>query len=156
MCSCWTFNNSDICCFQHTVKHGSYTWIHRRPPPQRRQHSLAMHDVLDMLSQVELTSAEYLSIMRDMDDMDPFGVMDLSDSPLGEPGPCLDPIDSDEEGMDFFEMAALSEALVSGVDDFGPEDFDDEEFNPMETALLSMMMQSNIDEDEEDYSDDEY
>jgi len=115
-----------------------------------------MHDVLDMLSQVELTSAEYLSIMRDMDDMDPFGVMDLSDSPLGEPGPCLDPIDSDEEGMDFFEMAALSEALVSGVDDFGPEDFDDEEFNPMETALLSMMMQSNIDEDEEDYSDDEY
>jgi len=142
------------------VKPGSYTWIHRRPPPpQRRQNNLNMNEMLDMLSDVDLTSAEYLSIMRDsdlFDDMDPFGMIDISDRLAGESGLCFGPFDSDEEGVDFFQMAALSEALVSGVDDFGLEDFDDEEFNPMEAALLSMMMHSNIDEDEEEEYSDEY
>ena len=48
----------------------------------------------------------------------------------------------------------MSDALVSGVDDFGPEDFDNEELNPMEAAFLSMMMHSNMEEDEE-YSDED-
>ncbi|XP_047152288.1 E3 ubiquitin-protein ligase makorin-like isoform X1 [Vigna umbellata] len=167
-CKHFNFGNGNCpfgaCCFyKHTVKPGSYTWIHRRPPPppQRRQNNL--NEMLDMLSDVDLTSAEYLSIMRDsdlFDDMDPFGMIDISDRLAGESGLCLGPFDSDEEGVDFFQMAALSEALVSGVDDFGLEDFDDEEFNPMEAALLSMMMHSNIDEDEdedeEEYSDEYY
>nr|KYP54364.1 E3 ubiquitin-protein ligase makorin [Cajanus cajan] len=163
-CKHFNFGNGNCpfgasCFYKHTVKPGSYTWIHHRPPPQRRQNNFGMYDMLDMLSEVDLSSAEYYSIMREsefFDDMDPFEMMDISDRLAGESGPCLGPFDSDEEDMDFFQMAALSEALVSGVDDFGPEDFD-EEFNPMEAALLSMMMHSNIeDEDEEDYSDEDF
>ncbi|KAK7401510.1 hypothetical protein VNO78_13050 [Psophocarpus tetragonolobus] len=147
------------CFYKHTVKPGSYTWIHHRPPPQRRQNHFDMYNMLDMLSEVELTSTEYFSIMRDsdfFDDMDPLEMMDLSDRLAGESGPCLGPFDSDEDDdMDIFRMTVLSEALVSGVDDFTPEDFD-EDFNPMEAALISMMMQSNIDEEDEDYSDEYY
>ncbi|KAK7334616.1 hypothetical protein VNO80_26376 [Phaseolus coccineus] len=162
-CKHFNFGNGNCpfgasCFYKHTVKPGSYTWIHCRPPPQRRQNNITMNDMLEMLSDVDLTS----SIMRDsgfFDDMDSFGMMDISDSLGGESGPCFGPFDSDEEDTDFFQMAALSEALVSGVDDFGPEDFVDEEFNPMEAALLSMMMHSNIDDDdddEEEYSDEFY
>ncbi|CAJ1958823.1 unnamed protein product [Sphenostylis stenocarpa] len=139
--SCLTFNNYGICCFQHTVKPGSYTWIHRRPPPPpRRQNNFNMYDMLDILNDVDLTSAEYFSIVRHPEFFD--DMMDISDTLGGELGPCLGPFDSDEEGVDIFQMAALSEAL--DVDDFGPEVFDDEEFNPMDAALLSMMMHSIV------------
>ncbi|KAL2330812.1 hypothetical protein Fmac_018393 [Flemingia macrophylla] len=166
-CKHFNFGNGNCpfgasCFYKHTVKPGSYTWIHHRPPPYRRHNNFDMYDMLDMLSDVDISSAEYYSIMRDselFDDMDSFEVMDISDRLAGESGPCLGPFDSDEEDMDMdiFQMAGLSEALFSGVDDFGPEDFDDEDFNPMEAALLSMMMHSNIEgEDEEDYSDEEF
>lgn len=156
----YSFNDFDICHFQHIVKPGSYTWIHHRPPPQHRPNNFDMYDVLDMLSEVDLSSGEFYSIMRDsefFDGMDPFEMMAISDSLASGSGPCLNPFDSDEEegDLDFFQMAALSEALASGVDDFGPEDFDNEELNPMEAALLSMMMHSNM-EDEEEESDEDY
>ena len=123
-----------------------------------------MYDMLDMLQDVDLTSAEYFSIMRGsdfFDDMDPFEMMDISHRLAGDSGPCLGLFDSDEEDLDIFQMAALSEVLASGVDDFGPEDFGDEDFNPMEAALLSMMMHSNMKDeddydDEEEYSDEDY
>lgn len=143
---------------QHTVKPGSYTWIHNRPPPQRRENKFDMYDMLDMLNEVDLSSGELYSIMRDsefFDDMDPFEMMAMSDAMANGSGPCLGPFDSDEEDMDIFQMAALSEALVSGVDDFGPEDFGNEELNPMEAALFSMMMHSNIDEEEDEEDSDE-
>ncbi|KAK7271587.1 hypothetical protein RJT34_27616 [Clitoria ternatea] len=148
------------CFYKHTVKPGSYTWIHHRPPPQRRQNNFSMYEMLDMLSEVDLSSAEYYSIMRGLDffdDMDPFEMMAVSDRLAGGSGPCFGPFDSDDEDMNFFRMAALSEALASGVDDFDPEDFDDEAFDPMETALISMMMQSNMeDEEDEEDSDEDY
>ncbi|KAG4958130.1 hypothetical protein JHK85_044510 [Glycine max] len=167
-CKHFNFGNGNCpfgasCFYKHTVKPGSYTWIHHRPPPQRRQNHFDVHDMLNMLQDVDLTSAEYFSIMRDSDlydDMDPFEMM-VSDRLAGDSGPCLGPFDSDEEDLDIFQMAALSEVLASGVDDFGPEDFGDEDFNPMEAALLSMMMHSNMededdDDDEEEYSDEDY
>jgi E3 ubiquitin-protein ligase makorin len=155
------------CFYKHTVKPGSYTWVHRRPPPQRRPNNFDMYDVLDMLSEVDLTSGEFYNIMRDsefFDGMDPFELMALSDSLAAGSGPCLGPFDSDDEDNEYnvFRMAAMSEALASGVDDFGPDDFDDE-FDPMDAALLTMMMHSHIEDDDEDveddeeeYSDDEY
>jgi E3 ubiquitin-protein ligase makorin len=155
------------CFYKHTVKPGSYTWVHRRPPPQRRPNNYDMYDVLDMLSEVDLTSGEFYNIMRDsefFDGMDPFEMMALSDSLAAGSGPCLGPFDSDDEDNEYnvFRMAAMSEALASGVDDFGPDDFDDE-FDPMDAALLTMMMHSHIEDDDEDveddeeeYSDDEY
>lgn len=157
-----------MCYFQHTAKPGSYTWKHNRPPPSsRRPNHFDMHDMLDMLSEVDLQSGEFYSIMRDsefFDGMDPFEMMAISDSlASGSGGPCLNPFDSDEdgEGSEIFRMAALSEALSSGVDYFGPEDFDD--IDPMEAALISMMIHSQMeedfeeDEDEEDgYTDEDY
>jgi E3 ubiquitin-protein ligase makorin len=122
-----------------------------------------MYDVLDMLSEVDLTSGEFYNIMRDsefFDGMDPFEMMALSDSLAAGSGPCLGPFDSDDEESEFnvFRMAAMSEALASGVDDFGPDDFDDE-FDHMDAAFLSMMMHSHIEDDDEDdeeeYSDDD-
>ncbi|XP_027340271.1 E3 ubiquitin-protein ligase makorin-like [Abrus precatorius] len=162
-CKHFDFRNGNCpfgasCFYKHTVKPGSYTWIHNRPPPQRRQNNFDMYDMLDMLSEVDLSSSEYYSIMRDsefFDDMDPFDMMAISDRLTGGSGPCLGPFDSDDEEMGIFQMAALSEELVAGVDDFGPEDFDDEEFNPMEAAILSMMMHSNMDEEEEEDSDED-
>ncbi|KAK7323496.1 hypothetical protein VNO77_26972 [Canavalia gladiata] len=164
-CKHFNFGNGncpfgDSCFYKHTVKPGSYMWIHHRPPPQPRQ-NVDMYDVIDILSEVDLSSGEYYSIMRDtpfFDDMDPFEMMAMPDRLTGGSGPCVGPFDSDDEYMYIFQMAALSEALVSGVDDFGPEDFDDEEFNPMEAALISMMLHSNMEEGEEEdeYSDEDY
>lgn len=185
------------CFYKHTVKPGSYTWRHRRPPPQRRQNHFDMHDMLDVLGEVDLSSGEFYSIMRDSDffeGMDPFEMMALSDSLAGGSGPCLGPFDSDDDddddgfrvsqmaamqeamaiGMDafgpdddeeefnVFRMAAMQEAMVSGIDDFGPDDFPG--IDPMDAALISMMMHSHMDdeeededyEDEEEYTDDEY
>ncbi|KAE9621488.1 hypothetical protein Lal_00032589 [Lupinus albus] len=152
------FGNS--CFYKHPVKPGSYTWIHNRPPSQRRPNNYDMYDMLDMLSEVDLSSGELYSIMRDsefFDDMDPFEMMAISDAMGTGDGPCLGPFDSDDDevDMDFFPMATLSEALASGVDDFGPEDFDNGEIDLMEAAMLSMMIHSNIEEEEED-SDEEY
>nr|BAC77412.1 makorin ring-zinc-finger protein [Pisum sativum]BAC81564.1 makorin RING finger protein [Pisum sativum] len=150
------------CFYKHTVKPGSYTWIHHRPPPQRKQTDFDMYDMLDMLSEVDLSSGEFYSIMRDsefFDEMDPLEMMALSDSLAGGSVPCLGPFGSDDEGDNFnvFRMAAMSEALDNlddfGPDDFGPDDFDPDDFDeldPMEAALISMMMHSNIDEDSED------
>ncbi|KAJ1434370.1 Zinc finger, CCCH-type [Sesbania bispinosa] len=158
-CKHFNFGNGNCpfgtsCFYKHTVKPGSYTWIHNRPPPQHRPNNFDMYDMLDMLSEVDLSSGEFYSIMRDsefFEDMDPFEMMTISDTLASGSGPCLGPFDSDdEEDMDIFQMAALSEALVSGVDDFGPEDFHDEELNPMEAALLSMMMRSNMEEEDSD------
>ena len=117
-----------------------------------------MYDVLDVLGgEADLSSGELYSIMRDselFDEMDPYEMMAISDILGNGPSPC--PFDSDDEDEDwnFFRMASMSDALVSGVDDFGPEDFDNEELNPMEAAFLSMMMHSNMEEDEE-YSDED-
>ncbi|CAI8596183.1 unnamed protein product [Vicia faba] len=152
------------CFYKHTVKPGSYTWIHNRPPPQRKQNNFDMYDVLDMLSEVDLSSGEFYSIMRDsefFDGMDQFEMMALSDSLASGSAPHLGPFESDDEGetFDFFRMAAMSEALDDfGPDDFGPDDFGPDDFDlddlddldPMEAALISMMMHSHIDEDSED------
>ncbi|KAK7243589.1 hypothetical protein RIF29_38394 [Crotalaria pallida] len=157
------FGNS--CFYKHTVKPGSYAWIHKRPPPHRRPNNYDMYDVLDMLSDVDLSSGELYSIMSGSEifnDMDPFDMMALSDAMGNGSGPCFGPFDiddddddddDDDEDMDFFRMGAFSEALASGMDDFGPEDFDNEGISSMEAALLSMMMHSHIEEDsdEEDY-----
>jgi len=172
------------------VKPGSYTWRHRRPPPQRRQNHFDMHDMLDVLGEVDLSSGEFYSIMRDSDffeGMDPFEMMALSDSLAGGSGPCLGPFDSDDDddGFRVSQMAAMSEAMALGMDAFGPDDDDEEEFNvfrmaamseamasgiddfgpddfhgidPMDAALISMMMHSHMDDedDDEEYEDEEY
>nr|AFK37020.1 unknown [Lotus japonicus] len=139
------------CFYKHTVKQGSYTDIHRKPPPRHRPNNYDMYDVLDMLNEVDLQPEEYYSIMRDsefFDEMDACEMMALSQS--------MGLYNSDEEDeYNFFQMAAFSEAMASGVDDFGHEDFENEEFNPMEAALFSMMMHSNMEEEEEDDDDDD-
>lgn len=62
---------------QHTVKPGSYTWIHHRPPPPRRRNRVSMNSMLDALEQLwsldELIGAgeEY-----DGEDMDYFYDLD--------------------------------------------------------------------------------
>ncbi|XP_004499871.1 E3 ubiquitin-protein ligase makorin-like isoform X1 [Cicer arietinum] len=157
------------CFYKHTVRPGSYTWVHNRPPhnrpppPRRNQNNFGMNDVLEMLGEVDLSGGEFYSIMRDMDifeGMDPFEMMAIADSLAGGSAPCMGPFDSNDEGddeFDLFQMAALSEALADGVDDFGPDDFYDE-MDPMDAALLSMMMHSHMEEDDEDeeYSDEQY
>ncbi|CAL0310305.1 unnamed protein product [Lupinus luteus] len=120
-----------------------------------------MYDMLDMLSEVNLSSEELYSIMRGSglyNDMDPFEMMAISDAMASGDGPCLGPFDSDDDevNMDFSRMTSLSEALASGVDDIGPEDFGNDEMAHMEAALLSMMMHSNIEEEEEEEYSDEY
>ncbi|KAL1346298.1 hypothetical protein HN51_019985 [Arachis hypogaea] len=146
------------CFYKHTVKPGSYTWIHKRPPPRRRPNNLDMYDVLDMLGDVDLSGGELYSIMRDndmFDEMDPYEMMAISDMLVTGPGPC--PFDSEEDDdVDFIRMTSLAEALASGVDDFGPDDFRNDALDPMEAALFSMMMHSNIEEDEEDSDDEIY
>lgn len=151
------------------MRPGSYTWVHNRPPhnrpppPRRNQNNFGMNDVLEMLGEVDLSGGEFYSIMRDMDifeGMDPFEMMAIADSLAGGSAPCMGPFDSNDEGddeFDLFQMAALSEALADGVDDFGPDDFYDE-MDPMDAALLSMMMHSHMEEDDEDeeYSDEQY
>lgn len=146
------------------MKPGSYTWIHHRPPPQRKETNIDMYDMLDMLSEVDLSSGEFYSIMRDsefFDGMDQLEMMALSDSLASGSGPHFGPFESDDEGetLNLFRMAAMSEALDDfgpddfGPDDFGPDDFDLDdldELDPMEAALISMMMHSHIDEDSED------
>ncbi|KAE9590468.1 hypothetical protein Lal_00023419 [Lupinus albus] len=168
-CKHFNFGNGScpfgsICFYKHTVKPGSYSWIHNRPPPQRRPNNYDMYDMLDMLSEVDLSSGELYSVMRGSglyNDMDPFEMMAISDAMASGDGPCFGPFDSDvdddeEVDMDFFRMTSLSEALASGEDDFGPEDFENDEMGRMEAALLSMMMHSNIEEEEEEEYSDEY
>ncbi|XP_061342992.1 E3 ubiquitin-protein ligase makorin-like [Gastrolobium bilobum] len=155
-CKHFNFGNGNCpfgttCFYKHTVKPGSYMWIHDRPPPQRRPNNFDMYDMLDMLSDFDLSTGEFYSIMRDsefFDDMDPLEIMTISDTLASGSGPCFGPFDSDDEDLDIFQIAALSEALDSGVDDFGPEDFENEELNPMEAALFSMMMHSDVEEED--------
>ncbi|KAI4323391.1 hypothetical protein L6164_023003 [Bauhinia variegata] len=140
------------CFYKHTVKPGSYTWIHHRPPP-RRGNRFSKYNMLDMLSEFDLEGDEYYSIMRDsefLSGMDPFELIPWSDmlSSGSGPGP-FGPDNEDEDSDDgnIFRMAALSDALVdAGIDDdFDPEE-SDEEMNPMEAALISMML-SNVAEE---------
>ncbi|MED6125300.1 hypothetical protein PIB30_067251 [Stylosanthes scabra] len=144
------------CFYKHTVKPGSYTWIHKRPPPRRRPNNFDMYDVLDILGGDDLSGGESYSIMRDsdlFDEMDRYEMMAISDILGAGPGPC--PFDSDEDDdLDFLRMVSLSDALASGVDDLSPDDFSNDVLNPMEAAFFSMLMHSNIEEDEE-ASDDE-
>jgi E3 ubiquitin-protein ligase makorin len=73
-----------LLCFQHTVKPGSYTWRHLRPPPRRprphRTNFVAMDDSFDVFEPLEgledynaedlfneeLTSLEMALLLMDM------------------------------------------------------------------------------------------
>ena len=142
---------------QHTVKPGSYTWVHGRPPPvsrrvnNNRNRNRNVNDMLNMLREFDLESGEFYSIMREtecFEDMDPFEMMSLSDMLASSgSGPFFNPGDSDDEEMDFFQMAALSEALDCSYDNFCATGLDSDDWSPMDEAFLSIM-QSNMDEDE--------
>lgn len=126
-------------------------WRHGRPPPARRpraQNNMDMYDMIDMLSEFDLHSGEFYSIMRDcefFEDMDPYEVMAISDMLAGSGPRFFHDEDSDDDEMGFFEMAALS-AVLDGSDD--------EELNPSEAAFLSMIMQSDMEEGSEEDEDD--
>ncbi|MED6148977.1 hypothetical protein PIB30_058027 [Stylosanthes scabra] len=147
------------CFYKHTVKPGSYTWIHKRPPPRRRPNNFDMYDVLDILGGDDLSGGESYSIMRDsdlFDEMDRYEMMAISDILGAGPGPCPFDSDEDDDDLDFLQMVSLSDALASGVDDLSPDDFSNDVLNPMEAAFFSMLMHSNIEEDEEDSDDEIY
>lgn len=75
------------------------------------------YDILDMLSEFDLESGEFYSIMRDSEffqDMDPFEMMVASDILASESGQTFfgeEEGSSDDEEMGSFQMAALSEVL---------------------------------------------
>ncbi|KAK4285516.1 hypothetical protein QN277_002207 [Acacia crassicarpa] len=162
-CKHFDFGNGNCpfgarCFYKHTVKPGSVMWRHGKPPPpprrRRAQNNMAMYEMIDMLSGFDLQSGEFFSIMRDseyFEDMDPYEVMTLSDmlASSGSGPRFFDDEDSDDDGLGFLEMAALSASLE---DPF--EDFDNDELMPSEAAFLSMLMQSNMEEDSEEDEDD--
>ena len=134
------------------MKPGTYKQKHNRPPPPPRANNFDKYDILDMLSEFDLESGEFYSIMKDSEffnDMEPFEMMALSEALANG---------SNDEDMDYFHMADSPESLYDGEDDFDFEDWDDEKFNPMEAAILSMMMSANMDDEHSDdeYSDEDY
>ncbi|XP_028799861.1 E3 ubiquitin-protein ligase makorin isoform X2 [Neltuma alba] len=158
-CKHFDFGNGNCpfgarCFYKHTVKPGSVTWKHGKPPRRRRsraQNNMDMYEMMDMLSEFDLQSGEFYSIMRESEffkDMDPYEMMAVSDMLASSgSGPRLfDDEDSDDE-MGFLDMADLSASLD---DPFG----DDDELNPSQAAFLSMIMQSNLEEDSEGDEDD--
>ncbi|KAF7824545.1 E3 ubiquitin-protein ligase makorin [Senna tora] len=138
------------CFYKHNVKPGSLTWRHGRPPPPRRHrtnNNMDMYDMIDMLSEFDLESGEFYSIMRDsefFEDMDPFEAMAVSDALASGSGQrFFDDEDEDEDEdpeEDFFRLVALSAAL-------GGNPFD---FNPMGAAFFSMGMNSDLEEEDSD------
>lgn len=113
-----------------------------------------MYEMIDMLSDFDLQSGEFYSIMRDsefFEDMDPYEMMAVSDmlASSGSGPRFFDDEDSDDDEMGFFEMAALSASLDNPF-----EDFDSDELNPSQAAFLSMVMQSNMEDNSEGEEDD--
>lgn len=119
-----------------------------------------MYDMVDMLSEFDLESGEFYSIMRDSEffnDVDPFEMMAMSDMLASGSGQRFfddedpdDDDDDDDDEMDFFQMAALSAALGNPF-----EDSSNDELNPMQAAFLSMMMHSNFEEDSDEDEDED-
>ncbi|KAI4333149.1 hypothetical protein L6164_017990 [Bauhinia variegata] len=130
------------CFYKHTVKPGSYTWKHHRPPP-RRKNRFIKYDMLDMLGEFDLESGEYYSIMRDSEvfgNMDPFEPMAWSEMLGSGSGPVPFGPDDEDEDSDYensFRINGLSEALVGSGSD---------EEDPLEAAIMSMMLSNFVEE----------
>ncbi|KAF7836031.1 E3 ubiquitin-protein ligase makorin [Senna tora] len=142
-CKHFDFGNGNCpfgnnCFYKHTVKPGSYTWIHHRPPPPPRNPRN-----MNVLNQFGFESEEFDSIIPDFEffnDMDPFETM-----PDGSG--LFDFEDSDGE-MDSFNLAARPEFL-----NFGSDTISSEESDPFDFMLLAEGLDGSgwsVPEDSED------
>ncbi|KAJ7982201.1 Zinc finger CCCH domain-containing protein 69 [Quillaja saponaria] len=112
------------CFYKHTVKPGSYAWIHHGPPPRRPRlrrsrpggsNYFDMDDVLDMYSELDLEPEEFYMMMKDSEFFD---------------------------GCSPLEILELAEMLGSGPNAFNTEDSDDELFAHLEERTLLDMLSS--------------
>ncbi|OWM77200.1 hypothetical protein CDL15_Pgr028837 [Punica granatum] len=106
-CKHFNFGNGNCpfgssCFYKHTVKPGSYTWIHHRPPPPRRRNRVNMSSMFDAFEQ--LWSLDDLIGGGEYDDEDDMDYYDLNY--------LIDPVDFGFDSNDLSDLSRVEMALL--------------------------------------------